>query len=108
MKDQPIIWANILNYKHSPMFTYDLCSFAALTKKIGYPYFNWNDRIYNTDTGEDTGCIVVNGNVYSPLQLKMFRSYQQSSVSNSTKQTNYQLIADIDESFIDIEETTNG
>ena len=30
---------------------------------LGYPFFAWNDRVYHTRGGDDTGYIVVQGNI---------------------------------------------
>lgn len=55
---KPVQWQNILNYKHAPMFSFDLGAFCKQARTLGYPYFNWNDRIYDTDDGHFTGYVV--------------------------------------------------
>lgn len=50
----PINWQNVLNYKHLPSLGWNIETFRSQAQTLGFPYFCWNDRIYNTTTGEDT------------------------------------------------------
>ncbi|RWZ87275.1 MAG: hypothetical protein EO766_12180 [Hydrotalea sp. AMD] len=56
-----IQWHNILNYKHLPKLGYSMYTFCQVAEQLGYPYFCWNDRIYDTETREDTGYIIMEG-----------------------------------------------
>jgi hypothetical protein len=54
---KPLTWQNILNYKHLPTLGWSLHTFSEQAKTLGFPYFCWNDRIYETESGEDTSYI---------------------------------------------------
>lgn len=56
---KPITWQNVLNYKHLPALGWSLSTFSEQATTLGFPYFCWNDRIYETETGNDTGFVAV-------------------------------------------------
>lgn len=47
----PVAWHNILNYHHLPE-PMTIADFADIARKLGYPYLNWNDWIYDLNTQE--------------------------------------------------------
>ena len=50
-------WKDVANYRHLPAFTDRNSFFLKIVKPSGYPYFSWNDRLYQVegDTYVDTG-----------------------------------------------------
>lgn len=48
-------WKDVLNSRatNAPWWGHIL-KFWEEAKRLGYPYFEWNERIYDTVTGEDT------------------------------------------------------
>jgi hypothetical protein len=49
----PVSWKFIFNSSLSLYFIFDYARQAA--KNADYPFFTWNDKIYETGTGKDTG-----------------------------------------------------
>lgn len=48
-------WENVFNTSHK---RYGFITIAQVTAETAaYPYFCWNDRVYSTSSGEDTGYI---------------------------------------------------
>ena len=52
-KTKQINWRVVFNCNFKMWGDIIIAQFAA--KQAEYPYFIWNDRVYDTATGEDTG-----------------------------------------------------
>lgn len=55
---QSFIWKNILSSKNLPTLGWSKYTFQQRAAELGYYYFCWNDRVYYTTDGYDTGKII--------------------------------------------------